>query len=454
MIQPERVHELNHESIDPRGKYVLYLMHASQRSFTNHALEYTIRKANELKLPPLVCFGLMDAFPEANERHYAFLVPGLADVDADLRERGIKFVIRHGLPSEAALYFAKQAAMVVVDCGYLRIQKSFFDDIADHAGKLVVQVETDVVVPVETVTNKHEYAARTIRPKIHKRLDEFLHPLRSEPVHHPSLKLKVTGNMDPRDSAKLLKTLKLDRSVHAVGRLKGGQVEARRLIGQFIKNHLDGYHDNRNEPAKEITSMMAAYLHFGQVSPLELALAVKSSHAPAADRDAYLEELIIRRELSMNFVHFCPADYDKYTGMPAWAQKSLAAHAKDKRQKKYTLHQLENAETDDAYWNAAQQEMTKTGFMHNYMRMYWGKKILEWTESPKEGYERTLHINNKYFLCGRDPNSFANVGWIYGLHDRPWGPERPVFGLIRYMNAAGLKRKFDMPGYIKAVEKM
>ncbi len=186
---------------------------------------------------------------------------------------------------------------------------------------------------------------------------------------------------------------------------------------------------------------------------MELALAVDTADAPRADRDTYLEEMIVRRELAMNYVYYSP-NYDRYDGLPDWAKKTLAEHAKDKRAPIYTREELEQAKTHDEYWNAAQREMTLTGYMHNYMRMYWGKKILEWTATPQEGFETTLYLNNKYFLCGRDPISFASVAWIYGLHDRPWGPARPVFGLIRYMNEAGLRRKFDMKAYVKKVAGM
>jgi deoxyribodipyrimidine photo-lyase len=195
---------------------------------------------------------------------------------------------------------------------------------------------------------------------------------------------------------------------------------------------------------------MAAYLHFGQISPIDLALRARASGAPQADRDAYLEELIVRRELSVNFCHYNPK-YDSYDALPEWARKTLSEHRNDPRYHVYSLAQLEAAETHDVYWNAAQLEMAKTGFMHNYMRMYWGKKVLEWTRTPQDAYAATLYLNNKYFLCGRDPNAYANVAWVFGLHDRAWGPRRPIYGTVRYMNAAGLERKFDMDAYVKWV---
>ena len=318
----------------------------------------------------------------------------------------------------------------------------------------VIEVETEVVVPVEVVSDHHEYAARTIRPKIHKHWEEYLVELKETAVKHSSLKLDVPGNIDVTDVEAALKKLKIDRSVSRSPRFAGGQSEARKLLKHFLQKDLKGFATDRNEPAQQRTSLMSGYLHFGHISPVELALAVKNHHAsPAKDREVYLEELIVRRELSMNFCNYV-SNYDSYECLPEWARKSLSEHRNDKRETVYSREELESAKTHDPYWNAAQLEMTRTGFMHNYMRMYWGKKILEWTASPKQAFETTLYLNNKYFLCGRDANSFANVAWIYGLHDRPWGPERKIFGLIRYMNAAGLERKFDIDGYVKRVAAM
>lgn len=450
MIQPTRVRVLADVPPASQRKYVLYWMQQSQRVRFNHALEYAVEQANELKLPLVVCFGLMDDYPEANERHYAFMLDGLRDVQADLKERGIRFVCRHGNPPDAALSLAGDAALVVCDRGYLRHQKRWRDKVADEAGVRVVEVESDVVVPVDEVSNRQEYAARTIRPKINKRRDEYLVPLKPTAVQHESLRLRVSGDIDVSQPADALAKLKLDRSVKPVSR-EGGSTAAHRLLKHFLQHKLPGYDEGRNEPAAGQTSLMSAHLHFGQISPVEIAIAVRDAkHAPQEDRDAYLEELIVRRELAANFVHHCP-HYDTYDCIPDWAKKTLTEREKDPRPHLYTLEQLEHARTADPYWNAAQLEMTRTGFMHNYMRMYWGKKILEWMPTAREAFQTTLYLNNKYFLCGRDMISFASVAWIYGLHDRPWGPARKVFGTVRYMNDNGLRRKFDMDAYVKKV---
>ncbi len=450
MIQESRCHALNDRAAAKHGKYVLYWMQQSQRAKYNHALGYAIREANELDLPVVVCFGLMDDYPEANARHYAFLLQGLHDVEHDLKALGIKFVVKHGQPYDAALQYGKDAASIVCDRGYLRHQRRWRDHVADHADCRVVEVESDVVVPVEVVSDKHEYAARTIRPRIHRQWDEYLVPLKQPHPKHASLRLRISGDIDVTDAAAALARLTLDRSVAPSVHFAGGAHAAEKMLADFLATKLDGYDAGRNEPSKRHHSHMSMYLHFGQISPLEIALRVKESkRAPQSEIDKYLEELIVRRELSMNFCNFC-VDYDRYDCIPAWAKKTLAKHADDTRDPHYTLKQLEQSQTYDPYWNAAQTQMVKTGFMHNYMRMYWGKKIIEWSPSPETAFKWTLHLNNKYELDGRDANSYANIAWLFGLHDRPWG-ERNIFGQTRYMNAAGLERKFDMDAYVEQV---
>lgn len=436
MIQPSRIQALNDTSIVQNGRFVLYWMQASQRTRFNHALEYAIDQANRLGLSPVVCFGLMDDYPEANERHYAFMLQGLEDVAANLKRRGIHFVIRLGSPATVALHYAAEAALVVCDRGYLRHQKRWWDEVADGSKCSVVQVESDVVVPVEVVSDKAEWAARTIRPRIHRHLKEYLVPLEPVRVKKRSIGIDLEG-----DEVSLAR-LKVDRSVKAVTRFRGGEDEAGKLLQAFVSSRLAEYETARNEPSAAATSFMSPYMHFGQISPIEIALAAGKS-------ESYVEELIVRRELAMNFVHYTP-NYDSYDCLPAWAKRTLAKHQSDRRETLYSLAQLESADTHDRWWNAAQTEMVTTGFMHNYMRMYWGKKILEWSKTPEKAYETTLYLNNKYFLDGRDPVSYGNVAWIFGLHDRPW-TERPIFGQIRYMNSAGLERKFDMEAYERCV---
>lgn len=452
-MEDDRIRRLNDDAPDPEGRYVLYWMQQSQRARFNHALEYAARRANRLDQGLVVGFGLTDSYPDANERHYAFMLEGLAEVADTLHGRRIKFVVRKGAPDEVALRLAQKASLVICDRGYLRHQKRWRDRVAAEAGKCVMRVEADVVVPVEAASDKVEFAARTIRPKLRKAWPAFLGDLGTTKLKRSSLSLQVTGDFDPREPNQLLGRLDIDRSVGRVERFRGGNSEARKHLRRFLQSALEGYGDARNDPADPQCSNLSPYLHFGQISPVEIARKVDAAKSGReADRAAFLEELIVRRELAVNFVHFQP-DYDSFECLPEWAQKTLAEHEKDDRPARYTRAALEQAETDDDYWNAAMLEMLKTGYMHNHMRMYWGKKILEWSNTPRYAYQTALYLNNKYFLDGRDPNSYANVAWLFGLHDRPW-QERPIFGKVRYMNAAGLQRKFDIDAYVHWVRNL
>lgn len=445
MIHPTRVRPLN--ALPPReGQYVLYWMQASQRAQCNHALEYAIRQAIERGLSVLVAFGLTPDFPEANARHYAFMLEGLRETQAALARRGVPLVVRLGSPPEVALRLAQEAALLVTDRGYLRVQRQWRQEVARRAPCPVVQVESDVVVPVEVASDKEEYAARTIRPRVQRHLDTYLTPLQET---RPKRRWDgpLPAGLDLSDVDAVVRQLTVTGEVAPVAHFTGGTSQGLARLEQFLANYIGRYDTDRNEPKLDATSHVSPYLHFGQLSPLQVALAVGEYEGPGPA--AYLEELLVRRELACNFVHHNPI-YDTYEALPGWARDALARHAADRREYLYTRQQFEQAATHDQYWNAAMQEMLLTGYMHNYMRMYWGKKIIEWSCTPEEAYATLLYLNNKYFLDGRDPSSFANVAWCFGKHDRPW-QERPVFGTVRYMNAAGLNRKFDMSGYLQRV---
>ena len=443
MIQKERIKALNKKEVK-KGAYVLYWMQASQRAEYNHALEFAIIKANELRQPIIVFFGITDDFPEANERHYIFMLEGLKEVKQSLKKRDIQMVILHKSPEMGAVQLAKKASLVVVDRGYLKIQKEWRNYAANRMDCPLIQVESDVIVPVEETSPKEEYAAATLRPKIHKKLNHFLIPLKQTDPVIDSLSLDFESfaieNID-----KALSKLRIDRSVKKVDSFHGGMKEALKYLEVFLEGKLDRFPELRNDPTLDYLSQMSPYLHFGQISPLFIALQVKKTKSPGIE--AYLEELIVRRELSMNFA-FYNEKYDSFEAIPEWAKKTLKAHEKEKRLYTYTLKKMEAAQTHDPYWNAAQREMVVKGKMHGYMRMYWGKKILEWSKTPREAFRAALYLNNKYELDGRDPNGFTGVAWCFGKHDRPWG-ERPIFGNVRYMNDKGLKRKFDAEEYVK-----
>ncbi|MFP4174091.1 MAG: deoxyribodipyrimidine photo-lyase [Candidatus Hydrogenedentota bacterium] len=451
MIHGERVTWGNDQPQASGGSHVLYWMQQAQRAHCNHALEYAIEQANALNKPLWVIFALTDAFPEANARHYRFMLEGLAETQAALRERGIPLVVRRGAPPDAALEAAAGAACLVTDCGYLRVQREWRAAVAEQAPCPVAEVESDVVVPLRTVSNKEEYAARTIRPKLHKYLNRFLVPLKPRTLRQRDWTPPLSGE-DLSDIGALLKQLDIDHSVPPSSVHRGGYNAAREQLTAFLEHRLSRYASERNDPNAGAESHMSPYLHFGQIAALEIALTVQEAAESHTEEcaEAYLEELVVRRELSMNYVWYNPA-YDQFAGLPDWARKTLAEHAGVPREYVYDRAAWEAGDTHDPYWNAAQREMVKTGKMHNYMRMYWGKKILEWSAAPEEAFETALYLNNKYELDGRDPNSFTGVAWCFGKHDRPWA-ERPVFGKVRYMNAAGLRRKFDANAYAAAVD--
>jgi len=449
MIQPERIQILN-DLPAKDGRFVLYWMQASQRADGNHALEFAVRRANRLNQPVVVVFGLTDEYPDANERHYAFMLEGLAETNDRLAERGIQLVVRRGPPWKVAAELAEAgASLVVADRGYLRHQRLWREELAARVGRRCYQVESDAVVPVEAASDKEEYAARTLRPKLHRQWPRYLTALKSGPVRKDSLNMRL-GSLDISRTDEILNALDVDRTVGRIGRYLGGISQARKRLRAFTATKLREYANRRNDPSLGIQSHMSPYLHFGQISPLEIALAIRRSRVrDRANKDAYLEELLVRRELAVNFVFYNRA-YDVYASLPRWVRTTLKAHRHDRREHVYTLQQLESGATHDPYWNAAMAEMRLTGKMHNYMRMYWGKKILEWTRTPAAAFRRALKLNNRYFLDGRDPASYANVAWCFGKHDRPW-KRRPIFGTVRYMNAAGLQRKFDMEAYVRWV---
>ncbi len=467
-IEPDRIHRLN-DNMPQKGKFVLYWMQQSQRAHWNHALEYAIDRANQRKKTLIVLFGLTAGYPEANLRHYFFMLQGLFDTMGALKSRGIRMIILGNDPARAALAAGRHASEIICDRGYTRIQKHWQSVVAAESTCPLTRIESDVVVPVETVSEKAEYAARTIRPKILKHLSRFLVPVKKISLQSPSLSYNVSelniknilaDNSQPVEYHQIdtiLGTLDIDTSASPVSRFfHGGGSHARKRFDIFLKDNLKNYSQNSNQPQTDDTSGMSPYLHFGHISPLYLAIKTQKQQIPdkaieQTVKDDFLEELIVRRELAVNFINFT-LDYDEYSCLPDWARKTLKDHEKDHRPQAYTINDLEQAQTHDPYWNAAMDEMKTTGFMHNYMRMYWGKKILEWSPSPQNAFQNTLTLNNKYFLDGRDANSFAGVAWIFGVHDRAW-KERDIFGKVRYMNAAGLERKCDINGYVLKIKR-
>ena len=315
----------------------------------------------------------------------------------------------------------------------------------------MTQVESDVVVPVELASGKQEHAARTLRPKIGEHLEDFLVELTPTKSDKQSTNMPAEG-LDLSDIGNILDGMDLDRSVSALSNLyKGGTSEAKKMFRRFLKNSFAGYVEHRNQPQTDDVSHMSKYLHFGHISPIWLALEARRSKTEKGNIESFVEELVVRRELSMNFV-FYNDDYDSFSNLPDGRRRRSGS---TRTTSGSTSTRESNSRTPRRTTSTGTRRCGRwcyTGYMHNYMRMYWGKKILEWSNTPEHAYRTTLYLNNKYFLDGRDPNSFANVAWVFGQHDRGW-PEREVFGKVRYMSAGGLERKTKPEQYVEKVEK-
>lgn len=445
LISADRICSLNSNDV-MKGNYVLYWMQASQRTEFNHALEYAIDQSNILNKPLITVFCLVDNYPHANISQYRFMLQGLNEVRESLKKRGIGFTIHHGTPAKIIPSLGEEASLIVVDRDYQRNQRNWRLDVAQSVECPLIQIEANVIVPIETVSQKEEYSAGTIRPKINKVLEKYLVPLKKRRVKKVYEEIGL-DDFQFSDIEEVLKKLRIKNKKSQNIRFKGGTSSARQMLRDFIRNDLVVFETLRNDPATDRLSNMSPFLHFGQISPLEIALEILTSNSPSSE--SYLEELIIRRELSMNFVFF-NENYDNIECLPNWAKETLDLHALDPREYTYELSDLERAKTHDPYWNAAQKEMTIYGKMHGYMRMYWGKKIIEWSDSPEDAYNACITLNDKYELDGRDPNGYTGIAWCFGKHDRAW-KEREIFGKVRYMNDNGLRRKFDIEKYVNRV---
>ena len=433
---------------NPQGRCVVYWMQRAQRALDNPALDMAVQAGNALQQPVVIFFAPVPFYPNANLRHYAFLAQGIPGTAERARRRGIGYVLRR-YPDHSLTKFCDEvkASLVVGDENPMR-EPNHWRELA--ARKLPIPlwtVDADVIVPSKLL-EKEQYAARVIRPRLKSRLTEFL----SAPGNFkPKVQweqprglqaLPDDGSLDLTEHWK-----RLDRSVKPVDSFHGGTDAALKLLHDFTAHKLAKYPERHGKPEIDGTSRLSPYLHFGHLGPITVAKAVEASHAPRAAKDDYLDQVITWRELSINFVHFNSL-YDSIESAPEWAHRTLAKHAHDKRSVTYSREQLEHAETQDELWNAAQRQMLYAGWMHNYMRMYWAKKILEWSPSPAVAYQTAVYLNDKYFLDGRDPDGYAGIAWaLAGKFDRPWF-ERPIFGTVRYMSANAARKKFDAGKYI------
>jgi deoxyribodipyrimidine photo-lyase len=432
------------------GKCVVYWMQRAERGTDNAAVDLAVDIGNRLGLPVVTFFSAIDNFPHANLRHYRFLQQGLADAEHDLAERGIGFVLRRPPDHEVAPFLEEvKAALVVGDENPLRFTRARRDKLAHSIRIPYLTVDADVVVP-SRLLEKAQYAAYTARPRLEKLREEWLQPSANPQAQHawhsPRAMQHYATNLDITDGWK-----HLDRSVGPVEDLVGGTHTATQRLHWFVKHALKGYAEQRGEPAVDGSTKLSPYLHFGHIGPATIALAcskaVEGGHGSAEDLKSLFNELLVWRELAVNFVTY-NEHYDSWECAEDWARQTLREHADDKRETIYTLHQLRHAQTHDDLWNASQLQMVHTGWMHNRMRMYWAKKIFEWSPNVATAFDNAVILNDTYEMDGRDPNGYAGIAWsMVGKFDRPWF-ERPVFGKIRYMSRESTGKKFDSAKYI------
>ena len=443
-LDTERVHLIK-DGIRRRGP-VVYWMSRDQRALDNWALLFARERADELKEGLSVVFSLAPGFLGATLRQYSFMLKGLMEAEGCFRKKGIPFHLLLGEPDDVVPVFIKEhgVSLLVTDFDPLKIKRAWKERVSKRIEIPFYEVDAHNIVPCRAASEKKEFGAYTIRPKIKRLLPDFL-------TDFPPL-LKQQYKWKKRfkrvDWKKASRSLKVDNKVTEADWMKPGGKAALKTLRAFINDKLTGYDEKRNDPNLAWTSGLSPYLHFGHISAQRVALEVKKGRAPKKDKEAFLEELIVRRELSDNFC-FYNKDYDNPEGFPAWARDTISKHKKEKREYLYTVSELEKAATHDPLWNAAQRQMAETGKMHGYLRMYWCKKILEWTKDAGEAMRAAIYLNDKYELDGRDPNGYTGIAWsIGGVHDRAWF-ERPVFGKIRYMNYNGCKSKFDVDSFIE-----
>jgi deoxyribodipyrimidine photo-lyase len=457
-VQPERISKLNDAPERPDRKYVLYWAQMNRRVENNHALCFAVEIANRLNLPVLVYEGLTCTYEMANDRMHTFILEAVPGTAARLKQLGIGFVFYLRRTPESrndALYaLAKDAAAIVTDDYPTFIARQHNRNVPAKLDVPYYVVDSSCVVPMGMIPGR-QFAAYTIRPKIKKLLPEYL-----KPADNPQPKQRFERDVPPfhttvtpQNIAALVASCAIDHSVKPSISFRGGYQRARILLDYFLEHNLARFERDRNEPSEHATSHMSPYLHFGQLSSLEIALAVKKyGEEHGLDSAVYLEELIVRRELSFNYARHTN-DPGSLDNLPDWCQKTMAMHLTDPREHVYSYEQFERGETGDALWNATQKEMLIRGKIQGYYRMYWGKKILEWSPSYEDAARTMINIHTRYALDGRDPNTYTNVLWCFGLHDRPWF-ERPIFGKMRYMSLGGMNRKTDTEAYIAEIRRV
>ena len=441
-LDPKRARVLKKGNFS--GKSVLYWMNRDKRVDDNWAIIAAQSIALKNRVPLIVCFQYLGNFPDSNIRQYGFLFRGLLELKAKLERLNIQFVLIRGDVKEGLSKIIEEELVgtMIVDHSPLKVYQKRVKKIVSITNIPIYQIDAHNIVPVWIASEKKEYAAYTIRKKIHTNLDQFL-------TDYPKLIRHPYGDIIKKNHSydKIISKLNIDFSIEEVDWLIPGEKAAKDKLS-LLSDSLSGYDQNRNDPTKEALSNLSPYFHFGHISPQRVAFEIKNSSLTKSDKDSFLEEMIVRRELSDNFCEY-ESNYDYFDGFHDWAKKTLNEHRNDEREYLYPKEQFEFADTHDPLWNAAQNQMRQKGKMHGYMRMYWAKKILEWSPNPEVAMQIAIDLNDKYELDGRDPNGYAGIAWsIGGIHDRAWF-ERPVYGKVRYMNYNGCKSKFNVKKYIE-----
>jgi deoxyribodipyrimidine photo-lyase len=477
-----RIRKFNNLGLNPRGEYVLYWMIANRRLRYNFSLDRALEYCESLRKPLVVFEALRVAYPWASDRLHRFVLDGMADNARKCASVGIAYYPyiepTPGAGKGLLAALAEEACVVITD----DFPCFFLPKMIARAGQrirvLLEAVDSNGLLPIHA-TNRAASRAFDFRRYLQKELPSHLQdfpvadPFRGE---NRTVSTAVPGKVLTRwpmvarevlvDSDSLVRALPIDHGVGFAGP-GGGSEAAGRQMDEFLGNKFERYAETHNDPDDDGTSELSAYLHFGHLSahelfanvagregwrPGKLSLRVDGKREGwwnmSAPAEAFLDQVITWRELGYNFAAHRP-DYDRYESLPDWAQRTLQKHTRDEREHVYALEQFENAQTADVLWNAAQRQLLREGRIHNYLRMLWGKKILEWTRAPQEALQIMIHLNNKYALDGRDANSYSGIFWILGRYDRPWGPERPIFGTVRYMSSANTARKVSVRNYLR-----
>lgn len=414
---------------------VIYWMSRDQRVYDNWALLFAQNFALETQSHLEVVFCLQNDFLNANTKHFNFMLEGLKIIQVTLSQYKIPFHILAGNPIDSIPDFLKSrnAELLITDFDPLKIKRNWKEGIRRTINIPFYEIDTHNIVPVTIASDKQEWSAKTIHPKINNKLPQYLTEFPSL-VNHP-----FNDTTLKTENSYKINSDKYDW-------IKSGENEAYKALKKYIDTKLDYYH-LCNQPDINYQSDLSPYIHFGQISAQRIALEIIKSDKSPDNKDKFLEQLIIRKELSDNYCYY-NENYDNFEGFPNWAKNTLNSHIEDKREFIYSIDEFENKMTHDILWNSAQNEMIETGKMHGYIRMYWAKKILEWSPTPHIAQEIAIYLNDKYSLDGRDPNGYTGIAWsIGGVHDRPWF-QRQVFGLIRFMSYNGISSKYNIKSYI------